>query len=155
MPDVTLLMRFADCVPILLYDHRNEAIGLAHAGWVGTVRRAAQAAVDGMITTFGSDAAEIMVCLGPSIGPDHYEIGADVATKVREAFGEQADQYLHSRSGSIYFDLWAANRDQLVGSGVQHLEMAEICTACHTEDWFSHRAEKGSTGRFGALIGLE
>jgi copper oxidase (laccase) domain-containing protein len=61
---------------------------------------------------------------------------------------------IEARQGRTYLDLWAANRFQLQQAGVEHIETAGICTACHVEDWFSHRAEKGRTGRFGALIGL-
>jgi hypothetical protein len=59
------------------------------------------------------------------------------------------------RAGKTYLDLWAANRLQLEKSGVEQIEIASLCTACHLEDWFSHRAEKGKTGRFGALIALQ
>lgn len=152
--EVTLLMRFADCVPIMLYDPGHHVIGLAHAGWLGTVRRIAQSAVQGMIENFNSDPTEIRAGLGPSIGPDHYEIGDDVVSKVRETFDDEAVRYLRSNHTSTYFDLWVANHDQLKQMGIRHIEIAGICTACHLEDWYSHRAESGHTGRFGALIGL-
>jgi YfiH family protein len=154
-PGVTLLMRFADCVPIMLYDPSHHAIGLVHAGWLGTTRRVAQSAVRGMVEQFHSDPADIRAALGPSIGPDHYEVGEDVAAKVREAFAHTATRYLQSSSASVYFDLWAANHDQLQELGIEQIEMAGICTACHIDDWYSHRAENGRTGRFGALLGLK
>ncbi|MEJ2550886.1 MAG: peptidoglycan editing factor PgeF [Anaerolineales bacterium] len=154
VPGLTLLMRFADCVPILLYDPGRQVIGLAHAGWIGTARCVAQSAVQGMIEHFSCDPAEILAALGPSIGPDHYEVGADVISAVRKVFPGKADLYLNSNGDSTYFDLWAANHGQLKEMGVRHIEVAGICTACHTGDWYSHRAENGLTGRFGALIGL-
>jgi hypothetical protein len=153
-PDVTLYMRFADCVPILLYDPVRALVGLAHAGWLGTIRGAARAAIRGMMETYGSDARDILAAIGPSIGPDHYEVGPEVVEQVRQAFSSHGDHLIDVREGKTYLDLWTANRIQLEESGVEHVEVAELCTACHLDDWFSHRAEHGKTGRFGALIAL-
>lgn len=153
-PGVTLLMRFADCVPVLLHDPVRKVVGIAHAGWMGTVRGAARAAVEAMQTRFGSRPNDIQAAIGPSIGPDHYRIGPDVVAQVRQAFGVDAPDLLEVRDGSTYFDLWTANRLVLEGAGVEQVEVAGLCTACHTDDWFSHRAERGRTGRFGAIIAL-
>jgi len=154
-PDVTLFMRFADCVPILLHDPRNGVIGLAHAGWMGTLRDVARTTVDAMKKNYGSNPADLIAGIGPSIGPDHYEIGADVILQVMQKHGDEAELFLKSHHGKIHFNLWEANRLALERAGVEQIEVAGICTACHTEDWFSHRAEKGRTGRFGALISLQ
>lgn len=153
-PAVTLYMRFADCVPILMYDPRKAVVGLAHAGWLGTVRGAASAAVRAMKEKYGSKPADIRAAVGPSIGPDHYEVGPKVVAQVNAAFGGDSRRLIESRDGKTYFDLWAANRTQLERSGVEQIEVAGLCTACHLDDWFSHRAEQGKTGRFGALIAL-
>lgn len=153
-PRVTLFMRYADCVPILLHDPRKGVVALVHAGWLGTVRNAAKAALDSMRARYGTDPRDVRAAIGPSIGPDHYEVGADVAAQIRAAFGSQAEALLQPRGGKFHLDLWAANRLQLEAEGVEDIETAEICTACHLDDWYSHRAEKGRTGRFGALIGL-
>ncbi len=77
-PSVTLYMRFADCVPILLHDPRKQVVGIAHAGWLGTVRGVASAAVREMIGHYGSRPEDIQAAIGPSIGVDHYEVGHDV-----------------------------------------------------------------------------
>ncbi len=154
-PDVTLFMRFADCVPILLHDPRRGVIGLAHAGWMGTLRDVAPAAVEAMKNNYGSNPADVVAGLGPSIGPDHYEIGADVILQVMQKYADEADRFLKSHHGKIHFNLWETNRLSLERAGVAQIEVCGICTACHTEDWFSHRAEKGRTGRFGALISLQ
>lgn len=153
-PEVTLYMRFADCVPIMLFDPRHGVIGMVHAGWLGTVRGAVAAAVRAMKAHYGSKPAEILAAIGPSIGPDHYEVGPDVVAQVNQAFGETAPALITGREGKTYLDLWSANRVQLERSGVGMIEVAVVCTACHLEDWFSHRAEKGRTGRFGALMAL-
>lgn len=151
---VTLLMRFADCVPILLYDPQRQVVGIVHAGWQGTVRKVVREAVLQMQATFGTQPADLLAAIGPSIGPDHYEVGKDVVEAVEQTFGTDSSALLPRCDGRVFFDLWAANRLLLEQVGVRQIEMAALCTACHTEDWFSHRAEKGRTGRFGALIAL-
>lgn len=153
-PEVTLFMRFADCVPILLHDPVRRVVGLVHAGWLGTVRRASQAAVLAMQVEYGSQPGDILAAIGPSIGVDHYEIGSEVADQVRQVFGQDAGGLLPGYNGSLHFDLWSANRLLLEASGVRHIEVSAICTACHVDDWYSHRKERGRTGRFGALISL-
>lgn len=153
-PQVTLFMRFADCTPILLYDPGKQVIGIIHSGWLGTVRGAARAAVQAMQERYGSDPENVLAAIGPAIGPDHYEIGPDVIAHVEESFGANARELLPAYGERVHFDLWKANHLLLVEAGVKQVEAAGICTACHTGDWFSHRGEKGKTGRFGALIAL-
>jgi len=153
-PGVTLFMRFADCVPILLHDPKKGLIGIAHAGWQGTVKKIAKATVDAMQAAYGSNPADILAAIGPSIGPDHYEIGPDVIERVRASFDGDSDMLLHPHDGRVHLDLWAANRLTLEQAGVEQVEVAGLCTACVPDDWFSHRAQKGKTGRFGALIAL-
>jgi purine-nucleoside/S-methyl-5'-thioadenosine phosphorylase / adenosine deaminase len=154
-PGVSLYMRFADCVPILFHDPKKGAVAIAHAGWLGTVRGATTSAVRAIADRFGSKPADLLAAIGPSIGPDHYEVGPDVIAQVGQAFGADAGSLIEARDGRTYLNLWAANRLQLERSGVEQIEVAGICTACHLDDWFSHRAEKGRTGRFGALIALQ
>ncbi len=153
-PHVTLLMRFADCVPILIADPAHGAIGLVHAGWLGTVRQTAASAVRAMTSAFGSRPHELVAGIGPSIGPDHYPVGEEVVGQVRAVFGDAADDLLRSSNGRVHFDLWEANRKLLHKAGVAVIETAGICTACHLEDWYSHRGERGRTGRFGAVLAL-
>ena len=154
-PEVTLYMRFADCVPLLFHDPVRRVIGIAHAGWVGTMKGAGRAAVEAMQSRYGCKPENILAAVGPSIGVDHYEVGADVIAKAHESFGADAGRLIESRDGHTYLDLWTANYVQLQKAGVEHIEVAGLCTACHLEDWFSHRAEKGRTGRFGALMALQ
>ena len=153
-PSVTLFMRFADCVPILLHDPVKRVIGLAHAGWLGTVRDVAGVTVYKMSEQYGTRPADVIACIGPSIGPDHYEVGEDVIAQVERTFNADASLMLPRHGSRTHFDLWKANQYLLERAGVRQIELASLCTACHTDDWFSHRAEKGKTGRFGALISL-
>ena len=153
-PNITLMMRFADCVPILFYDPSKRVIGVAHAGWQGTIKMIGKAVVEKMVEQYHCERSNIITGIGPSIGPECYEIGLDVFEKINNTFGKKAQQILLNKNGSYYFNLWQANRMILEDSGVQNVEVMEICTACHTDDWYSHRREHGKTGRFGALIAL-
>ena len=154
-PRVTLFMRFADCTPILLYDPVKQVVGSVHSGWLGTVRGASNAAVRAMQERYDSNPADILAAIGPAIGPDHYEVGEDVIVQVQDAFGVDAELLLETHGASIHFNLWNANQILLERAGVRQIEIAGICTACHPTDWFSHRGEKGKTGRFGAMIALQ
>lgn len=154
-PGVSLFMRFGDCVPILFHDPKKKVIGIAHAGWMGTLRGVVGAAVDGMRSRYGSDSKDIVAGIGPSIGVDHYEVGAEILAQFREKFNSHGDAMFEFREGRIYLDLWKSNSMQLQQAGVEQIQVSEVCTACHLDDWFSHRAEKGKTGRFGALMALQ
>ena len=151
---ITLVMRFADCVPIFLFDPIKRVIGIVHAGWQGTVEKVAAAAVEAMTEHYESNPQDVLAGIGPSIGVDHYEVGPDVVSAARRAFAEKANDSLVLDNGRAHFDLWKANQIVLQESGVNAIEVAGVCTACQTDDWYSHRAENGHTGRFGALLAL-
>ena len=154
-PDVTLYMRFADCVPILLFDPIEKIAGIAHSGWMGTVKRVGAVAVQAMVEHYGCNPGNIMAGIGPSICVDHYQVGANVVEQVRNAFGETADQLLIQYEDDIHFDLWKANEIILRQAGIIHIEQSQNCTASHIENWYSHRVENDKTGRFGAIIALQ
>lgn len=154
-PHVTLFMRFGDCVPIMFHDPVEKVIGIAHAGWMGTMHGVAKAAVEGMQSHYGCKPENIIAGIGPSIGVDHYEVGADVISQFKEKYDQDVDHILQTRNGSTFLDLWTANSIQLKNAGLEQIQVSDVCTACHLEDWFSHRAEKGKTGRFGALMALQ
>lgn len=154
-PGVTLLMRFADCVPIFLYDPKRRVVGLAHAGWQGTVLKTVQAAVKTMQAQYQCHPADILAGIGPSIAKHHYQVGEDVISKVEMAFGKDSNFILSHQDGAVQLDLWEANRLILAEAGIRYIEVAGICTACQLDDWFSHRGENGKTGRFGGLIHLK
>ena len=82
-------------------------------------------------------------------------MGEEVARAISMTFPESASRLLEARdAGEWHLDLWAANCEHLLQAGVTQVEVAGICTACHTDEWYSHRAEQGRTGRIGALFGL-
>ncbi|MFN8527256.1 MAG: peptidoglycan editing factor PgeF [Anaerolineae bacterium] len=154
-PDTPLSMRFADCTPILLYDPVQGVIGMAHAGWRGTVKGMSAHIVKAMTQAYGCKPANIRAVIGPSIGPNRYQVGAEVVDAARAYFGDVTGLFhIDPRDNTPYFNLWEANRRDLERGGVEQIEIAGICTAEHTGDFFSHRAEHGQTGRFGAVLSM-
>lgn len=152
--DITLFMRFADCVPILLYDPVQKVAGIFHAGWKGTLSKIVVKAIRKFTLSFLSQPGDIIAGIGPCICADHYQIKEDVSSKVEIVFKTETNRVLKNISGEIHFDLGKANEILLRQAGVRKIENSNICTACNTANWFSHRVENGSTGRFGAYIAL-
>ena len=154
-PDLYLFLRFADCVPVLLCDPKSGVVGLVHAGWKGTVSNIVGATVQTMVRAFASSPQDIVAAIGPCIGPCHYTIQDDVAVSVRVALPFWPDVLRRQDNGALSLDLAEANRRQLLAAGLNDagIAMSGLCTACHTDEFYSHRAEQGRTGRFGVLIG--
>lgn len=154
-PDVYLLACFADCVPLLFFDPVRQAVGVAHAGWQGTVKQIGAATVHKMHEAFGTDPADLHVVIGPSAGACCYNVWPHVADTIKAAFPDDPD-ILIERNGETMCDLWTANVATLQRSGVPHdqIEVSALCTICNADRFFSHRADDGQTGRFAAIIGL-
>ena len=153
--DTPLSMRFADCVPLFFCDPVRGVIGIAHAGWRGTVQGVGANVVRTMAQAYGSRPEDIQAGIGPSIGPERFQVGEEVVEAVNARFGALHPLIRRDPTdGTAYLDLWAANRLELVRAGVEQIEVASICTAEHVDEFFSHRQEKGRTGRFGAVISL-
>jgi YfiH family protein len=152
--DLTLAMRFADCVPILFYDPEKRATGIAHAGWRGPLLDVAGRTVAAMRREFGTEPADLMAGIGPSICAEHYEVGPEVAEEAAKAFAADEAKVIRTEDGRRYFDLWAANRLLLEKAGVGAVEIAGECTVEDPERWFSHRGEGGRTGRFAVVAGI-
>ena len=121
---------------------------------MGTEKGVDDVSVKAMEESYGSKPQDIVVGIGPSISVDHYEVGEEVAIQFREKYGKDAEQVVQSRDGQLYLDLWTANALQLQKMGVEQIQISGLCTACNLDDWYSHRAEKGKTGRFGALLAM-
>lgn len=149
-----LSMRFADCVPIVFYDPVRRAIGVAHAGWRGVVAGVVAATVRVMADAFGSDPRCIWAGIGPAIGAEQYEVSQDVIDQVAAACPRGTRLTQPGGHGRPHLDLSAAVIAQLQAAGVGSIEASGICTASHTREWFSHRAENGKTGRFGLVVVL-
>ena len=152
-----LTMNYADCAPIFIYDPDQHAIGLGHAGWGGAVQDVPGAMVRAMTAAFGSQPEKLVAGIGPCISPAMYEVGEPVISQVRQAFGAEDTAVLlipRENGPRPHFDLPRANEINLRRAGVEHIELSGFCTAQRTDLFFSHRAEKGRTGRFGVMIML-
>ena len=158
--DTPLLLAFADCTPLLFHDPHRGVVGLAHAGWRGTVADIAGETVRALVRHYGSDPARIIVGIGPAIGPCCYQVDTPVIA-AWEALGvadAAVAREVAPQGGRRQwrFDLALANRRLLERAGItpDHIEDAACCTACHVAAYPSHRAEAGRAGRFAALIAL-
>lgn len=159
-PDTPLLLGFADCTPLLFHDPVRGVVGLAHAGWRGTVADIAGATVAAMTAQFGSRPSDIIAGIGPAIGRCCYVVDVPV-TNAWLALGVEDPLVLEEIAPANgqrqwRFDLARANRLLLQRAGIpaEQIEDAAICTACNVAIFPSHRAQQGQAGRFAAIISL-
>ena len=150
LPDVPLMLFYADCVPVLLADLETGAIGLAHAGWRGTVANIGAKTLAAMGEAFGTKPENILAAIGPSIGACCYEVDdfvRDQASGYEEFFAPEG-------GGKYQLDLWGMNAKQLQEAGVpeENITVAGICTNDNVELFCSYRAEQGKTGRMGVCL---
>jgi len=155
-PGLLLGEFFADCVPLYLLDPRSRAVGLAHAGWRGTVANIAASTLEALTSAFGARPDDCLVAIGPSIGPCCYEVDERVVGPLREAFPAWQEVITRVGSGKWFLDLWEVNARQLRERGVkkERILAGNICTACRPGQFFSYRAH-GVTGRMAAAIGIQ
>ena len=155
VPEIPLMLFFADCVPVMIVDPIQKVIGIAHAGWKGTLDKIAQKTVIAMQTHFGTNPQQCLVGIAPSIGPCCYEVDDVVINRLKGQF-DNWEQLVRPHKEKWYLDLWQANRLQLEQIGVQgkNIVVSKVCTACNKELFFSYRSENGDTGRMGAVIVL-
>ncbi|HEY9787932.1 MAG TPA: peptidoglycan editing factor PgeF, partial [Candidatus Obscuribacterales bacterium] len=151
-PDVPILLHFADCVPIILYERRKNSVCVIHAGWRGTAASIARKAVENLVNKLKADPRHMVAAVGPAIGsccyPTSDEAAAQLATTISEAslFIERLEQPRP--------DLGAINAMQLLKAGVEEVDVCNLCTCCHPELFYSHRHSGGITGRQGAIACL-
>jgi YfiH family protein len=162
VPEVPLLLLGADCPLVVVFDPTRPAVGAAHAGWRGTVKRITALLVRQMVERYGARPGELLAGIGPAICGRCYEVGPEVVQEVTEHL-HQAGQYLRpSRTSDVpgdarwRLDLMEANRRQLLEAGVpaEHIEVSSLCTR-ERDDWFhSYRRDGATAGRNGLLVGL-
>lgn len=178
-PGLLLAVLTADCLPVILVDRKKHAVGVFHAGWRGTVKRIVEKGVGEMRRYFGTDPRNLTAAIGPGVQGCCYQVGEEVRRKfeaqfayARELFREVKESdpvrekypllFLTARAPghgelpmNLFLDLKEANRRQLIDAGVsaKNIEASSPCTACHTDLLFSHRAEKGVTGRLMSVVG--
>jgi polyphenol oxidase len=179
-PGVLMSVRVADCQPVLIADPVRRAVGAFHAGWRGTLGRIVEKAVGEFRRHFGSDPADLKAAIGPGIRRCCYEVGEDFRDKFASQFA-YADELFENVFSSdpvrrkypllfmnmrapghgepprtVHLDLAEANRRQLLAAGVraENIWVSELCTSCRTDLFFSHRKEKGITGRMVGAVGI-
>ena len=165
-PDVVLYVLGADCVPVFIVDTEKRVVSAVHAGWKGTVNDIAGAAIEKMKSEFGTCLKDIKAVIGPSICQDCYEVSEDVADVFIKKYYVASDSFydLNLRgtdivrpasgdfkdnpTGKYYLNLWEANRVNLIKAGVpeSNIEISGLCTRCHPDMFFSHRAHGNDRG---------
>lgn len=152
--DIFLCVRVADCVPLLLYDPIHHIAGAVHVGWRGALKNIAGKTVEKMIS-LGADVEEIRAGIGPSIRSCCYDIQLDREILFAEQFPALHDKIIEKKNGKTYLNLQSLVRLQLTKASVldRYIEDSEICTADHTDEFFSYR-EKDIQGRFAGIIGV-
>lgn len=150
-----LLGQSADCPLVLIGDRKGRAVGMAHASWRATAAGITPAVVERM-AELGSAPADLVACIGPSAGPECYEVGEEVRAAVVAGLGPHAAAFFRAGPrGRDHFDLWQANVDALTRAGVrpESIHVAGICTMCRNDLFPSYRREGAAAGRFAAVIG--
>lgn len=153
--DRPLMVFSADCPLLLVYDPDKHVVGLVHSSWRCTLAGASCRLVQQLAVQFGCRPAAMFAGIGPSAGPDAYEVGPDV---FEAAAGlANRDAFFRRKDDQLYFDLWESNRAQLVEAGVprDHIEIAGICTMTRTDLYYSYRREGQGCGHFGLLAALQ
>ena len=180
-PGLLLAVLTADCLPVIVVDPKHRAVGVFHAGWRGTVKRIVEKGVGEMRKHFGSDPAQLRAAIGPGIRNCCYQVGPEVKDTFQAQFAYGAELFretkerneIHERypllfltarapghselPKQIFLDLAEANRRQLLDAGVPGRNISDLgmCTSCKPELFFSHRVEKGKTGRMMAVVGIK
>ncbi len=179
-PGILPGIQTADCLPVLLVDTKHHAVGVFHAGWRGTVRRIVEKGIGEMRGCFGTRPRDIRAAIGPGIHGCCYQVGEEVRVNFESQFAYAADLFREVKESdpvrekypllfltarapghselptNIFLDLVEANRRQLLDAGVpaRNIFASPLCASCHSELLFSHRAEKGVTGRMMAVAGI-
>jgi YfiH family protein len=179
-PGLLLAIQTADCLPVILVDTRQHAVGVFHAGWRGTVQRIVEKGVGEMQRCFGTRPRDIRAAIGPGIHGCCYQVGEEVRAKFESQFAYAAGLFHEVKDSdpvrekypmlfltarapghselpvSIFLDLVEANRQQLLAAGVpkKNIEASPLCTNCHPDVLFSYRGESGKTGRMMAVAGI-
>ncbi|OXS62429.1 multicopper polyphenol oxidase [Cohnella sp. CIP 111063] len=156
-PDVLLAMFYADCVPLYFHDPVTGAMGLAHAGWKGTVSEIAVKTVEKMREIYGVRPENMRAAIGPSIGDCCYEVDESVLKHVRPLLDTSTEEIVRPNEigDRAQLNLKHLNRQLMIKAGIlpSRIEISSWCTSCRTDLLFSHRKEKGATGRMMSWLG--
>ncbi len=151
-PDLPLAVQTADCLPILLADPGTGIVAAVHAGWRGTAGNILGRVAEHMLS-LGAEAGCMLASMGPCIGPCCFGIDEGTAERLRGC-APDGNRAVRRDNDAWYVDLVALNRRQLLALGVQdsHIETLNTCTSCHPRLFFSHRRDRGRTGRHLAIV---
>lgn len=156
---VPLTLFFADCTPIMIYDTAKNIIAVAHGGWRGTAGQISYFVIKAMEKKFHTRPKDCVASIGPSIGPCCYEIGDEVADVFKDVFKDESHYILsrNQKTHKYHLDLWTANALTLLKACVpaENIDMANTCTCCNSDVFYSYRADNGKTGRIAATIALK
>lgn len=156
-PALTLAAFAADCVPLLFAAPEGRAVACAHAGWRGTAANIAGQTAQALAARVSLQTNALWVAVGPGIGPCCFAIGPETAVRLEAAWPEQValEAVVVEREGKLFGDLWRLNAALLCAAGVarERIEVVRACTFCDPR-FFSHRRDRGRTGRQAGLIGL-
>jgi YfiH family protein len=180
LPGILLGIQTADCLPVILVDTKQRAVGVFHAGWRGTVKRIVEKGVGEMRRCLGTLPKNVKATIGSGIHACCYDVGPEVRQQFESQFVyaeklfreiKESDPvrekypllFMTARAPGhselptkIFLDLVEANRHQLIDAGVSpnNISASPLCTACRPDLLFSYRAEKGATGRMMAVAGI-
>lgn len=151
--NVWLLSTHADCAPVFVFDPVKSAVGIAHAGWKGLLFGIVGKTITRFAEYFQSDPADLLVWVGPTIGPCCYQVGKDIADAFRTLYS--GENVVIISKGKPNLNLWRIVELELLHAGVpsQSIELPTECTACHSR-YGSYRRDKKQTVYMGAVIGL-
>ncbi|MBI4534414.1 MAG: peptidoglycan editing factor PgeF [Candidatus Melainabacteria bacterium] len=152
-PDMPVLLHYADCVPIILFDTYTKALAVLHAGWRGTAGGIATKAVRLISQVLNTTAEHMLAAIGPAIGSCCYPTSLEISNQL-VASVNQPDGLIAWHNNRPHPDLKALNAMQLIEAGLPKVDIASYCTACQSELFYSHRQSKGLTGRQGAIASL-
>lgn len=159
VPGICLVTTYADCVPLYFLDPAKKVIALSHSGWRGTVGKIGKKTVELMHDNFGSDPADILAAVGPSVCQDCYEVSADVIDRFKEVFDRSVwdELFCGKPDGKYQLDLWKANEKIFLEAGIrkEHIAVTNVCTHCNSGILYSHRAMGDKRGNLCAFLALK
>ena len=151
--DTLFIMNFADCVPIILYDKIDNIGAIVHAGWRGTAQEIAFNTVTKIIKTYNTKPQNIVALIGPAIGKCCFETGEDAFSQLIKK--EKHKDFFEKVGNKYFIDLKNLNKQQLLDSGVEEVDICDYCTCCMSDIFFSYRKENGITARHSAVVKIK
>ena len=155
--EVPLLILTADCVPVVIIDPKNKAIGVDHAGWRGTYDKICKNTIDEMIKNYKSNPEDLICVIGPSIGPCCYEVSKDLVEKFNTNLANHAGEFDIIKDDKYFLDLWKINELTLKDCNVkdENIINLQICTNCNHDKFYSYRKHNKTPKRIGTMIQIK